>query len=116
MSIYIEGIEMPQGENALLIGILPSGEVYSVFQDNETGELGLCKPKAEPVTAIPVPEHGRLIDADALRLKTQDYIEEYSNVDEHGFHSESWCSFKEAEMVINDAPTIIPASSKEGET
>lgn len=57
----------------------------------------------------PVP-HGRLIDADALMLKILDYIEEYSDVDEKGWHNLKWCAMKEAEMAINNASTIIPAS------
>lgn len=60
---------------------------------------------------VEVPEHGRLIDADALMLSIQEYIDEYGwDVDEHGFHSEKWCAMKETEMAINDAPTVIPAS------
>ena len=66
--------------------------------------------------AIPVPPHGRLIDADELMLRIQEYIDEYGwDVDEHGFHSEKWCAMKETEMAINDAPTVIGAD-KDGET
>ena len=65
--------------------------------------------------AVPVPPHGRLIDADSLMLRIQEYIDEYGwDVDEHGFHSEKWCAMKETEMAINDAPTVIPAD-KDGE-
>ena len=63
-----------------------------------------------------VPPHGRLIDADALMLEIQEYIDEYGwDVDEHGFHSEKWCAMKETEMAINDASTVIPAD-EDGET
>ena len=58
---------------------------------------------------VPVPPHGRLIDADVLMLKILDYIDEYSDVDENGWHNLKWCAMKETEMAINDAPTIIPA-------
>lgn len=65
---------------------------------------------------VPVPPHGRLIDADALMLGIQEYIDEYGwDVDEHGFHSEKWCAMKETEMAINDAPTVITAD-EDGET
>ena len=70
--------------------------------------------KQEDCPLIPVPEHGRLIDADALMLKIQDYIEEYGwETDENGWHNEKWCAMKETEMAINDAPTIIPADKDE---
>ncbi len=48
----------------------------------------------------------RLIDADPLILKIKDYIEEYNDTDENGYHNLKWCAMKESEMVINNAPTI----------
>lgn len=64
--------------------------------------------------AVHVPPHGRLIDADALMLEIQEYIEEYGwETDEHGWHNEKWCAMKEAAMVIDDAPTIIPVEEPE---
>ncbi len=67
----------------------------------------------EDCPLVPVPPHGRLIDADALMLIIQEYIEEYSDTDENGWHSGKWCAMKETEMAINDAPTIIPADPAE---
>ena len=61
---------------------------------------------------VEVPDHGRLIDADALTVIIKEYIEEYSDTDENGWHSGKWCAMKEAEMAINDAPTIRPAEEK----
>lgn len=59
---------------------------------------------------IEVPEHGRLIDADKLILRIEEYIEEYSDVDADGYHNLKWCAMVESEMAINDAPTVIEAS------
>lgn len=67
-----------------------------------------------PLVSVPEP-HGRLGDLDALMLIIREYIDEYGELDENGFHSGKWCAMKEAEMVICEAPTVIPAS-KEGET
>ncbi|MBQ6398243.1 MAG: hypothetical protein IJI06_08880 [Oscillospiraceae bacterium] len=59
MGIYIKGMEMPKrGESCLAILITPDGEIYknvydASFRVNQIGE------------AVPVPSHGRLIDADA---------------------------------------------------
>ena len=56
MSILIRGLDMPQGEEMLCIDVYPDGKVCI--------DLDLhCKRVA---TAIPVPPHGRLIDADAI--------------------------------------------------
>ena len=82
--------------------------------------LALVEPDARPqlarrITELPtldVQKHGRLIDADVLNETIQEYIEEYSWLDVNGLHCEKWCAMKEAEMAIEDAPTIIPASDK----
>ena len=60
---------------------------------------------------VPKTPHGRLIDADALMLIIQEYLEEYSDLDEDGMHNLKWCAMKETEMAINDAPTIVEADN-----
>ena len=70
--------------------------------------------KMEDCPLVPVPPHGRLIDADALMLKIQEYIEEYDDLDENGYHNLKWCAMKETEMAINDAPTVIEAEEQSG--
>lgn len=101
MGIYLSNIEMPK-DRGMYIAIDIDGQVYAK-------PLGAIEWKRLDQKAVPVPPHGRLIDADALMLKILDYIEEYSDVDEKGWHNLKWCAMKEAEMAINDAPTIIPA-------
>ena len=60
MSIYIKGMEMPKaGAYTCELGVL----------DENTAVLTINTPINEPQRSyriIPVPEHGRLIDADAL--------------------------------------------------
>lgn len=77
MGVYIKGMEMPNGFEMLV-----------VFSD---GTVHKCLPgmreHVEKGTAVPVPTHGRLIDADAIP-------ERYSEVRDL-------------------APTIIPAEEKE---
>ena len=100
MGLYIKGIEMPIKKNGAVLIIYPNGKC--AFEDGSEYQ------------AVPVPPHGRLIDADALMLHILDYIEEYADdLDDNGYHNGKWCAMKEAEMVINDAPTIIEA--EEGE-
>lgn len=55
----------------------------------------LCKEHGLEIIAVPVPPHGRLIDADALHIP-------------HDI-----CDGEEAMEFIREAPTIIPA--EEGE-
>ena len=81
--IYIHGMEMPQGD-----------EVITVFPDGTAHRrhLGLNLHLSES-KAIPVPEHGRLIDADALcegRVNNDNVV-----------------------ICAKCAPTIIPAERRE---
>ena len=76
MSILITGMEMPK-ENAICVVIFPDGEVTSQFGVPHLG------------TAVPVPPHGRLIDADDVNNHILGYVD------------------------LRGCPTIIPA--EEGE-
>ena len=37
-----------------------------------------------------------------------DYLDEYSGLDEEGYHSEKWCAMAEAKMVIENLPSVQP--------
>ena len=90
--IYISGMEMPTDE-PLLVKINPDGSVST------TARNGYKK-----YTAVPVPEHGRLVDADALKASLV-FAEETAE----------WAvpALRAVLMVIDEMPTIIPAD-KEG--
>lgn len=47
-----------------------------------------------------------LISRKALKKVIGEYIDEYSDLDNEGNHCEKWCAMKEAEMAIDDAPTV----------
>ena len=55
MGVYIKGMEMPKGNDAVSIIIFPNGKV-SLANDRRF---------AEYAEAVPVPPHGDLIDRDA---------------------------------------------------
>ena len=61
MSILIKGVEMPKGLGKT-ITIYPNGKVRVWVNNKGSGEL-------LEQGAVPVPDHGRLIDADALYKK-----------------------------------------------
>ena len=83
MGIYVPGIKLPK-----------EGDCIIVYSDGEVWGDG--KPIGKVGTAVELPPHGRLIDADALKNKhhwTDDFYEtEYVEVED-----------------IDAAPTIIPA-------
>ena len=93
--IYIPGLEMPKIGETITITICDDGIVFEEWK--EPGSV---------FKVFPVPDHGRLIDGDALNYTM--------------LYKENWMSGTgvEAPAVwrkdIEDAPTIIPAD-KDGE-
>lgn len=67
MSILIEGMEMPTEEEiSKCIIVRHDGEVWIVEFDNLIDGGYVCCYHTNPMRAVPVPPHGRTIDADAL--------------------------------------------------
>ena len=91
MSVYIPGMEMPKNE-CVGVFVYPDGRVH-VWRSMSSVR--------QEYKAVPVPPHGRLIDADALceklekAMKIKPYLEG---------------AFNAAISFALIAPTIIPAS------
>lgn len=103
--IYIPGMEMPDRcFSCPLCNIEPNGEsscaksLGPVIEYKEIDVETAIDTRPDWCPLVPVPAHGRLIDADALRHTY--------------YHAPSFPNLCKA---INEAPTVIPAS-KEGET
>ena len=101
MSVLIKGMEMPKDGELLCINIHPDGKVC-INLDLKCEKVG---------EAIPVPPHGRLIDADALHeeLCALEYVRENEWLD--GVREAR--GVDAARVALLDAPTIIEA--EEGE-
>ena len=98
MGIYINGMEIPKNPGAYSMKIR-----LFVKEDGTASVWGLKEYiPHEPLDVIPVPPHGRLIDADALPM--EESVPTVMMRD-----GERWISAYELAM----APTIIPA--EEGE-
>lgn len=92
MSILIKGMEMPQGEEMLCINVYPDGKVC-IDLDLHCNQIA---------TAISVPPHGRLIDADAL-LKHMQKIHDKWKMEGH------YTPTTDDEIMTMNMPTIIEA-------
>ena len=105
MSVLIRGMEMPKAGNWKTIRIYYDG---TCAEPNWQGD---CK-YMQGCEAVPVPPHGRLIDADALR---QAMYHEAFETDSpmQKWDSGCWIRYKMFERMEEAAPTIIPA--EEGE-
>lgn len=96
MDILIKGMEMPK-EGRLTLQISADGAVYVVNSCSITAETYMTD-------AVPIPSHGRLIDADALKVSLV-FAEKTAE----------WAvpALRAVLMVIDEMPTIIP--TEEGE-
>ena len=94
MDVLIKGMEMPLPGTFNIIYIYSDGQVHMP-------SWGKGMTPTNGVKAIPIPPHGRLIDADAVTLEGGPY--EYDD----------WCQW--ALRKYQDAQTVIPAS-EEAET
>ena len=112
MGVYIN-MEMPQScdDCRLNNGI----SCYAVPEYTEDGVVGRTDDRPEWCPLVPVPEHGRLIDADALM---KEFEKAQRTMKKHG--REYSCSFMSSsqeistewycvEDMLENAPTIIPA-------
>lgn len=88
MGVYIEGMEMPTNADMAptAVWVYPNGYAI-VFKDN-----GRMKQYTQ---AVPVPPHGRLIDADTV----------FNNLERTGWYDNADRDI--AEDLVLDAPTII---------
>lgn len=97
--LYIKGMEMPKVPTRFII-----------FAD---GRVEDEDDSAYKYSAVPVPDHGRLIDADALR---QTMYHEAFETDSplQKWDSGCWIRYKMFERMEESAPTIIQAD-KDGD-
>lgn len=113
MSVLIKGMEMPTDKMKNIV-FLSDGQVFQFSGYGNPKPLG---------TAVPVPPHGRLIDADALEQKIDgiwDCNDMVFKPDDHCCNVPEdckgckWVETKDCiQRMVANAPTIIPA--EEGE-
>lgn len=117
MGVYIKGMEMPQNCHECR---LYEGDIYYCSAaDKEIDISDSSEGKCQFCPLVPVPPHGRLIDADALM---REFEKAERTMEQHG--REYSCSFMSSsqelstewycvEDMLENAPTVIEA--EEGE-
>jgi len=98
--IYVPGMDMPIGN-----------EVIYIFSDGTTQKAVLAMlDTLETGKAIPVLDHGRLIDADELAKTFREDAADDWNKHATPFN---WSdAFTDVADMVDDAPTIIPADKE----
>ena len=99
MSVLIKGMEMPTSCMTCLFQNPYMGGWCSLPNDNSNAYSRRCD-----CPLIPIPPHGRLIDADAL-------ADSFEPSDFWNSDAEDNCFA--AVRIVHSAPTIIPASEEE---
>ena len=94
MGIYIEDMEIPKGDNNITLFLYPDRKVVLCGM---LGPIGNYE-------AVPVPKHGRLIDADEALKKIKPIVPE---------DQQNACTIETTKRLmmnlINNAPTVISA-------
>ena len=96
--IYLQGVEMPTGEKVLTIQICPDGSICQQYRGTV--------PRGK---ALPVPPHGRTIDADAFKKRM---MQGAIDAREDALPDEIWLLVLDAAknlcLDVDEQPTIIP--------
>lgn len=100
MSILIKDMEMPTGCAFCRIGKRNGKKMVCPLCDEEWDihDPMSADHRLDNCPLVPVPSHGRLIDADALL--------------DSAFHLLNEASFLAFQQIVFDAPTIIPAEEE----
>lgn len=114
--IYIPGMEMPEC-GYVCLKVFTSGEV--LMTKERRGALVITGIREKVGTAIPVPEHGDLIDRNKLYEKTAEGEAQALHMVEVTMHDEDTTEWRKWSTVLTersafkfdvaDAPTILPA-------
>ena len=110
MSILIRGMEMPKPKFADMatvydayVLVSPNGHAAIVVENKD----GL---DSTEFPLVPVPPHGRLIDADALTRKIVEECEKFDAMNQ--YDSGLRAGYRASTKAIRLAPTIIPAAEE----
>ena len=101
--VYISGLKMPEEDGVLTLRIWGNGLVESIESYHSWLLSG--------VKAIPAPDHGRLIDADALQ-KIMRRGREYVAGLEWNIQVGASKGLDAAVYMVEDAQTIIPGEER----
>ena len=103
MSVLIKGMEMPTDGNETIIRIQTDGTVLDQYGHHLV------------ITAVPVPKHGRLVDADALERRIRE-----EGLNQAEFYADRYnpvvMAYGDCLGKVKSSPTIIPADPIKEET
>ena len=106
MSVLIKGMEMPKAGNWKTIRIYYDGTCAEPNWQGDCRYMQGCE-------AVPVPPHGRLIDADALMDTLQELFDERCEDAKFSGNRSACVTWNDAIYHIKSAPTIIEAEEEQ---
>lgn len=106
MSVLVKGMEMPEKcANCPICVAMPLGDYVVYHKCALLNLLASKRGRRNDCPLIPIPPHGRLIDADAL--KRMDFTKVVKK------DGETYVPFMEVAEAVFNAPTIIEAEAEE---
>lgn len=106
MSVLIEGMEMPKKESWVTLRVFPDGQCVL---HSWCGYDEIKFEFMEHLTAVPVPPHGRLIDADEM---FDEFVAEGQRSKRYKLGEKWELNGEEIRSVISRLPTVIPANEE----
>ncbi len=113
MGVYIRGMEMPSCcDNCWELDDYGDYPRCRITEEQRGYNFPIREKRMDNCPLVPVPPHGRLIDADALEHDFREDAEDAWNKEASPI---SWAdAFDELADMVAEAPTIIPASEEGG--
>lgn len=114
MSVYVKGMEMPKGCFFCPFNkhLDPDTDKCVLTRDAFDSTFRVIEHRRDNCPLFPVPPHGRLIDADALKAKQQEDADLFINAVSLAEKSRRDEALNAVANIVN-APTIIPAEERE---
>lgn len=106
MSVLIEGMEMPKKGSWVTLRVFPDGQCVL---HSWCGYDEIKFEFMEHLTAVPVPPHGRLIDADEM---FDEFVAEGQRSKRYKLGEKWELNGEEIRSVISRLPTVIPANEE----
>ena len=116
MSVYIKGMEMPTTSGLYFVSVDSTGgrDKTVVTVERMLGNRDV-RTIIGAYELVPVPDHGRLIDGDAIEEEIWSVRRQYQLCDDTQTADKIMCGVFRAERLLKDAPTIIEADKEAGE-
>lgn len=109
MGVYIKGMKMPKGCVSCFLKYGSCSSIRKRIDESKVDKWCPVNYRHPDCPLIEVPDHGRLIDADAF---FKDICNSIENITKLGIGVDAEFLWAKLNDALDNAPTVIPASKK----